>query len=120
MSLQRDYLMAPSLSKHFAEDLLRGAMDLQESLAMLERFQAASQSMRQSNKKRRPETGENSPDIDTIIREVLLKPSNAKKVPPRTVSNGLHGQLSNSTDDLKNLVKDRPPQEEPLVGVFQQ
>jgi hypothetical protein len=105
MSLQRDYLMAPSLSKHFADDLLRGTMDLQESLAMLERFQVASQSMRQSNKKIRPETGEKSPDIDTIIREVLLRPSNAKKVPPRIVSNGSHGQLSNSTDELKNLVK---------------
>jgi hypothetical protein len=106
MSLQRDSLMPPSLSKHFAEDLLRGAMDLQESLAMLERFQAASQSMRQSNKKIRPEIGGKSPDIDTIIHEVLLRPSNAKKVPLRTVSNGLHGQLSNSTDELKNLVKD--------------
>ncbi|TVU22991.1 hypothetical protein EJB05_32716 [Eragrostis curvula] len=106
MSLERDYLMAPSLSKHFAEDLLRGAMDLQESLAMLERFQAASQSMRQSDKKRRPETGQKSPDIDTIIREVLLRPSNAKKVLPRTVSNGLHGQIRNSPDELKNLAKD--------------
>ena len=52
--------------KHFAEDLLRVAMDLQESLVMLERFQAASQSMRLPNKKRRPETGEKSPEIDTI------------------------------------------------------
>ena len=98
--------MVPSLSKHFAEDLLRGAMDLQESLAMLEEFQTASQSMRLSNKKRRPETGEKSPEIDTIIREVLLRPSNAKQALPRTVNNGLHGQLSNSTDELKNVVKD--------------
>jgi len=98
--------MAPSLSKHFAEDLLRGAMDLQESLAMLEEFQTASQSMRLSNKKRRPETGEKSLEIDTIIREVLLRPSNAKQALPRTVNNGLHGQLSNSTDELKNVVKD--------------
>ncbi|TKW12004.1 hypothetical protein SEVIR_5G008900v4 [Setaria viridis] len=106
MSFNGDYLMAPSLSKHFAEDLLRGAMDLQESLAMLEKFQTASQSMRLSNKKRRPKTGEKSPEIDTIIREVLLRPSNAKKALPRTVNNGLHGQLSNSTDELKNAVKD--------------
>ncbi|CAD6233603.1 unnamed protein product [Miscanthus lutarioriparius] len=81
-------------------------MDLQESLAMLERFQAASQSMRLPNKKRRPETGEKSPEIDTIIREVLLRPSNAKQVLPRTVNDGLRQQLSNSTDDLKNVVKD--------------
>lgn len=74
MSFNGDYLMASSLSKHFAEDLLRGAMDLQESLAMLEKFQTASQSMRLSNKKRRPKTGEKSPEIDTIIREVLLRP----------------------------------------------
>ncbi|RLN22226.1 uncharacterized protein C2845_PM07G39780 [Panicum miliaceum] len=106
MSFHGDYLMAPSLSKHFAEDLLRGAMDLQESLAMLEKFQTASQSIRLSNKKRRPETGEKSPEIDTIIREVLLRPSNAKQALPRTVNNALHGQLSNSTDELKNVVKD--------------
>ena len=106
MSFHGDYLMPPSLSKHFAEDLLRDAMDLQESLAMLEKFQTASQSMRLSNKKRRPETGEKSPEIDTIIREVLLRPSNAKQALPRTVNNGLHGQLSNSTDELKNVVKD--------------
>lgn len=106
MPFHGDYLMAPSLSKHFAEDLLRGAMDLQESLAMLEEFQTASQSMRLSNKKRRPETGEKSLEIDTIIREVLLRPSNAKQALPRTVNNGLHGQLSNSTDELKNVVKD--------------
>lgn len=105
MSFHRDYLMAPSLSKHFTEDFLRGAMDLQESLAMLEGFQAASQSMRQSNKKRRPETGEKTPELDTIIREVLLRPSNSKQVLPRTVSNGLT-ELSNSTDELKNVVKD--------------
>ncbi|KAF8643688.1 hypothetical protein HU200_066748 [Digitaria exilis] len=106
LSFHGDYLMAPSLSKHFAEDLLRGAMDLQESLAMLERFQAASQSMRLLNKKRRPETGEKSPDIDTIIREVLLRPSNAKQAQPRTVNNGLHGKLNNSSGELKNVVKD--------------
>nr|CAB3471643.1 unnamed protein product [Digitaria exilis] len=106
MSFHVDYLMAPSLSKHFAEDLLRGAMDLQESLAMLERFQAASQSMRLSNKKRIPETGEKSPDIDTIIREVLLRPSNAKQAQPRTVNNGLHGKLNSSSGELKNVVKD--------------
>lgn len=105
MSFHGDYLMAPSVSKHFAEDLLRGAMDLQESLAMLERFQAASQSMRLPNKKRRPETGEKSPEIDTIIREVL-RPSNAKQVRPRTVNDGFRQQLSSSTDELKNVVKD--------------
>ncbi|CAO2194317.1 unnamed protein product [Urochloa humidicola] len=106
MSFHGDYLMAPSVSKHFAEDLLRGAMDLQESLAMLERFQTASQSMRLPNKKRRPEAGEKSPEIDTIIREVLLRPSNAKQALPRVVNDGLHGQLSRSTDELKNVVKD--------------
>ncbi|KAJ1281874.1 hypothetical protein BS78_03G007100 [Paspalum vaginatum] len=106
MSFHGDYLMGPSLSKHFAEDLLRGAMDLQESLAMLERFQDTSQSMRLSSKKRRPEAGEKSPEIDTIIREVLLRPSSAKKVLPRTANDGLHGQLSLSTDELKNVVKD--------------
>ncbi|KAL6874681.1 hypothetical protein ACP4OV_013346 [Aristida adscensionis] len=106
MSLHRDYLMAPSLSKHFAEDLLRGAMDLQESLAMLERFQAASQSMRQSNKKRRPETGEKTQDIDTIVRDVLLRPSNTKQVLTRPVGNVLRGELSDSYDELKNVVKD--------------
>ncbi|CAO2181492.1 unnamed protein product [Urochloa humidicola] len=106
MSFHGDYLMAPSISKHFAEDLLRGAMDLQESLAMLERFQTASQSMRLPNKKRRPEAGEKSPEIDTIIREVLLRPSNAKQALPRIVNDGLHGQLSSSTGELKNVVKD--------------
>jgi len=92
MSFHGDYLMAPSVSKHFAEDLLRGAMDLQESLVMLERFQAASQSMRLPNKKRRPETGEKSPEIDTIIREVLLRPSNAKQVIPVSANDGLKQQ----------------------------
>ncbi|CAL4966164.1 unnamed protein product [Urochloa decumbens] len=106
MSFHADYLMEPSISNHFAEDLLRGAMDLQESLAMLERFQTASQSMRLPNKKRRPEAGEKSPEIDTIIREVLLRPSNAKQALPRIVSDGLCGQLSSSTDELKNVVKD--------------
>lgn len=106
MSFHGDYLMAPSLSKHFAEDLLRGAMDLQESIVMLERFQAASQSMRLPNKKRRPETGEKSTEIDTIIREVLLKPSNAKQVLPVSANDGLKQQLRNSTDELKNVVKD--------------
>ncbi|CAL4952529.1 unnamed protein product [Urochloa decumbens] len=106
MSFHTDYLMAPSISKHFAEDLLRGAMDLQESLGMLERFQTASQSMRLPNKKRRPEAGEKSPEIDTIIREVLLRPSNAKQALPRIVNDGLCGQLSSSTDELKNVVKD--------------
>lgn len=104
MSFHGDYLMVPSLSKHFAEDLLiRGAMDLQESLAMLERFQAASLSMRLlPSKKIRPETGEQSPAIDTIVREVLLRPSNAKQVQV----NGLKQQLSDSTSELKNVVKD--------------
>ncbi|KAL6627131.1 hypothetical protein ACP70R_030857 [Stipagrostis hirtigluma subsp. patula] len=106
MSLHRDYLMAPSLSKHFAEDLLRGAMDLQESLAMLERFQAASQSMRHSNKKRRPESGEKSPEIDAIVREVLLRPSSGKQILNRPISNGLLSQSNNSTDKLKSVVKD--------------
>lgn len=117
MSFHGDYLMVPSLSKHFAEDLLiRGAMDLQESLAMLERFQAASLSMRLlSSKKIRPETGEQSPAIDTIVREVLLRPSNAKQVQV----NGLKQQLSDSTSELKNVVKDSFLQEEPLSGVQQ-
>ncbi|OEL31838.1 hypothetical protein BAE44_0007141 [Dichanthelium oligosanthes] len=106
MSFHGDYHVTPTLSKHFAEDLLRGAMDLQESLAMLERFQAVSHSMRLPNKKRRPETDEKTPEIDTIIREVLLRPSNAKQMPPRTVNNGLHGQLSSPTDELKSVVKD--------------
>ncbi|CAD6233605.1 unnamed protein product [Miscanthus lutarioriparius] len=106
MSFHGDYLMAPSVSKHFAEDLLRGAMDLQESLVMLERFQAASQSMRLPNKKRGPETGEKSPEIDTIIREVLLRPTNAKQVLPVSANDGLNKQLRNSTDQLKNVVKD--------------
>jgi len=106
MSFHGDYHMAPSVSKHFAEDLLRGAMDLQESLVMLERFQAASQSMRLPNKKRRPETGEKSPKIDTIIREVLLRPSNAKQVLTVSANDGSKQQLRNSTDELKNVVKD--------------
>ncbi|KAK3159654.1 hypothetical protein QOZ80_1BG0049400 [Eleusine coracana subsp. coracana] len=124
MALQRDYLMAPSLSKHFAEDLLRGAMDLQESLAMLERFQAASQSMRQSNKKRRPETGENSPDIDTIIREVLLKPSNAKKdgLHKKNLllvsSNNEQTSLSQSTQySLNNCLVSKTTQQKKVVPV---
>ncbi|CAO2209354.1 unnamed protein product [Urochloa humidicola] len=107
MSFHGDYLMVPSISKHFAEDLLRGSMDLQESLAMLERFQTASQSMRLPNQKRRPEAGEKSPEIDTIIREVLLmRPSNAKQTLPRILNDGLRRQLSSSTDELKNVVKD--------------
>ncbi|KAF0917337.1 hypothetical protein E2562_017511 [Oryza meyeriana var. granulata] len=91
MLLQTDYLMASSLSRRFAEDLLRGAMDLQDSLAMLEKFQAASRSMRVSNKKRRPEAREKSPDISGF-REAVLEVSNAKKTVARSVSNGLDGQ----------------------------
>jgi ribosomal protein L22 len=117
MSFHGDYLVAPSLSKHFAEDLLRGAMDLRESLATLEKFQTASRSMRLYNMKRRPETGEKSPEIDTIIREVLLRPSNAKQALPRTVSSGLHGQLSNSTGELKNAVKDNFYRKNNLLSV---
>lgn len=102
---QRDYLMASSLSRHFAEDLLRGAMDLQESLVMLEKFQTVSRSIRQSNKNRRPETGERSLDV-TGIREALFEASIAKKVLPGSVSNRFDGQFRNSTDELKRVIKD--------------
>ncbi|CAM0880515.1 unnamed protein product [Alopecurus aequalis] len=102
---QRDYVMASSLSRHFAEDLLRGAMDLQESLVMLEKFQTVSRSMRQSNKKRRPETGQKSLDV-TGIREALFEASIAKKVVSGSVSNRFDGQLRNSTDDLKGVIND--------------
>jgi hypothetical protein len=97
--------MGSSLSRHFAEDLLRGAMDLQESLVMLEKFQTVSRSMRQSNKKRRPESGEKSLDV-TGIREALFEASVAKKVIPGSVSNRFDGQLRNSTDELKRVIKD--------------
>ncbi|KAM0828083.1 hypothetical protein ACQ4PT_067779 [Festuca glaucescens] len=102
---QRDYVMASSLSRHFAEDLLRGAMDLQESLVMLEKFQTVSRSIRQSNKNRRPETGERSLDV-TGIREALFEASIAKKVLPGSVSNRFDGQFRNSTDELKRVIKD--------------
>ncbi|XP_008795068.2 uncharacterized protein LOC103710918 [Phoenix dactylifera] len=49
---------APNLdgrSKHFAEDLLRSALDLQESLVMLEKLQNASKIMARMNKKQKPE-----------------------------------------------------------------
>ncbi|XP_006643939.1 uncharacterized protein LOC102700836 [Oryza brachyantha] len=105
MVLQKDYLMASSLSRRFAEDLLRGAMDLQDSLAMLEKFQTASRSMRISNKKRRPEACEKSPD-NSVFREAMLEASNANKTVARSVSNGLDGQVRNSTDELKKVVKD--------------
>ncbi|XP_047056558.1 uncharacterized protein LOC124662809 [Lolium rigidum] len=102
---QRDYAMASSLSRHFAEDLLRGAMDLQESLVMLEKFQTVSRSIRQSNKNRRPETGERSLDV-TGIHEALFEASIAKKVLPGSVSNRFDGQFRNSTDELKRVIKD--------------
>uniref|UniRef100_A0A0D9UYT1 DUF3741 domain-containing protein n=1 Tax=Leersia perrieri TaxID=77586 RepID=A0A0D9UYT1_9ORYZ len=105
MMLQRDYLMSSSLSRRFAEDLLRGAMDLQDSLAMLEKFQTASRSMRVSNKKRRPESCEKSPDI-SAFREAMLEVSNAKKTVARSVNNGLDAQSRSSTDELKKVVKD--------------
>lgn len=97
--------MGSSLSRHFAEDLLRGAMDLQESLVMLEKFQTMSRSMRQSNKKKRPETGEKSLDV-TGIREALFEASVAKKVVPGSVSDRFDGQFRNSTDELKRVIKD--------------
>lgn len=95
-------MMASSLSRHFAEDLLRGAMDLQESLVMLEKFQSVSRSMRKPNKKIRPETGEKSPGI----HESLFEASNTKKVVPGNISNRFDGQLRNCTDDLKRVIKD--------------
>uniref|UniRef100_A0ACD5VYE4 Uncharacterized protein n=1 Tax=Avena sativa TaxID=4498 RepID=A0ACD5VYE4_AVESA len=101
---QRDHVMRSSLSRHFAEDLLRGAMDLQESLVMLEKFQTVSRSMRQSNKKRVPEAGE-SLDV-TGIHEALLEASIAKKVVTGSVSSRFDGQLRNSTDELKRVIKD--------------
>uniref|UniRef100_A0ACD5VKG2 Uncharacterized protein n=1 Tax=Avena sativa TaxID=4498 RepID=A0ACD5VKG2_AVESA len=100
----RDYEMRSSLSRHFAEDLLRGAMDLQESLVMLEKFQTVSRSMRQSNKKRVPEAGE-SLDV-TGIREALLEASITKKVVNGSVSGRFDGQLRNSNDELKRVIKD--------------
>ncbi|KAG8045759.1 hypothetical protein GUJ93_ZPchr0008g13211 [Zizania palustris] len=102
----KDYLMASSLSRRYAEDLLRGAMDLQDSLAMLQQFQtASSRSMRLPNKKRRPEVCDKSPGI-TGIRDNLLGASNAKKAVPRSISNGLDGQLRNPSDELKKVIKD--------------
>jgi hypothetical protein len=53
------------------------------------------------NKKRRPKTGDPSRAIDTIVREVLLRPSNAKQV----YVNKLKQQVSNSTNELKNANK---------------
>ncbi|KAM0894220.1 hypothetical protein ACQ4PT_024625 [Festuca glaucescens] len=97
--------MASSLSRHFAEDLLRGAMDLQESLVMLEKFQTVSRSIRQSNKNRRPEAGERSLDV-TGIREALIEASIAKKALPGSLSNRFDGQFRNSTDELKRVIKD--------------
>uniref|UniRef100_A0A0E0FIY5 DUF3741 domain-containing protein n=1 Tax=Oryza nivara TaxID=4536 RepID=A0A0E0FIY5_ORYNI len=105
MMLQKDYLMASSLSRRFAEDLLRGAMDLQDSLAMLEKFQTASRSMRVSNKKRRPEGCEKSPDTSGF-HGALSEASNAKKMVGRSASSGLDGELTNSTDELKRVIKD--------------
>ncbi|EMS46368.1 hypothetical protein TRIUR3_28161 [Triticum urartu] len=102
---QRDYVMGSTLSRHFAEDLLRGAMDLQDSLVMLEKFQTVSQSMRQSTKQRRPGNGEESLDV-TGIREALFEASIAKKLVPGSVSSRFDGQLRNSTDELKRVIKD--------------
>ncbi|KAF7035947.1 hypothetical protein CFC21_046723 [Triticum aestivum] len=102
---QRDYVMGSTLSRHFAEDLLRGAMDLQDSLVMLEKFQTVSQSMRQSTKQRRPGNGEESLDVSGI-REALFEASIAKKLVPGSVSSRFDGQLRNSTDELKRVIKD--------------
>ncbi|KAM3348286.1 hypothetical protein ACQJBY_021910 [Aegilops geniculata] len=102
---QRDYVMGSTLSRHFAEDLLRGAMDLQDSLVMLEKFQTVSQSMRQSTKQRRPGNGEESLDV-TGIREALFEASIAKKLVLGSVSSRFDGQLRNSTDELKRVIKD--------------
>ncbi|VAH59261.1 unnamed protein product [Triticum turgidum subsp. durum] len=102
---QRDYVMGSTLSRHFAEDLLRGAMDLQDSLVMLEKFQTVSQSMRQSTKQRRPGNDEESLDV-TGIREALFEASIAKKLVPGSVSSRFDGQLRNSTDELKRVIKD--------------
>ena len=102
---QRDYVMGSTLSRHFAEDLLRGAMDLQDSLVMLEKFQTVSQTMRQSTKQRRPGNGEESFDV-TGIHEALFEASTAKKLVPGSVSCRFDGQLRNSTDELKRVIKD--------------
>ncbi|XP_044975498.1 uncharacterized protein LOC123443245 [Hordeum vulgare subsp. vulgare] len=103
---RRDYVMGSTLSRHFAEDLLRGAMNLQDSLVMLdEKFQTVSQSMRQSTKKRRPGNDDESLDI-TGIREALFEASIAKKLVPGSVSNRFDGQLRSSTDELKRVIKD--------------
>ncbi|EAY73117.1 hypothetical protein OsI_00991 [Oryza sativa Indica Group] len=80
-------------------------MDLQDSLTMLEKFQTASRSMRVSNKKRRPEGCERSPDTSGF-RGALSEASNAKKMVGRSASSGLDGELTNSTDELKRVIKD--------------
>ncbi|XP_072964606.1 uncharacterized protein [Typha angustifolia] len=99
------------LSKHFAEDLLRGAMDLQESLVMLEKFQAASRSQSGMSKKGKQEFMEGI--ARKGIEEVFHEVSSGK----RFVTNGHKNRVQkqyvlvdepsrNSVEEMKKVIKE--------------
>ncbi|XP_019705042.1 uncharacterized protein [Elaeis guineensis] len=105
---------APNLdgrSKYFAEDLLRSALDLQESLIMLEKLQNASKRMFRMNKKQKPEfiyereqelEQENSPEALGSKRFEAGGHHNWLQEPRLSVS----GSSRNLVEELKKVIED--------------
>ncbi|OAY78357.1 hypothetical protein ACMD2_09891 [Ananas comosus] len=89
----------PNFSKHFAEDLLRGALDLQESLVMLENFQAASKSFSRMNDiKRKQEMAEEGIEGE-IEEEVFVEATASKRF-------SSCGSSRYRVEELKKVIKD--------------